>query len=83
MALVSDPRQVISGLVAGIRRLLETSGDLMLRDRVGGTLRAGRRRGMGRGIGHPSRGMRHGGRAAGGARGAQAETMPPLGPPTS
>ena len=27
--LIRDPRQVISGLVAGVRRLLETSGELM------------------------------------------------------
>jgi hypothetical protein len=27
--LVSDPRKVISGFVAGVRRLLETSGQLM------------------------------------------------------
>ena len=27
--LASDPRQVISGLVAGVRRLMETSGELM------------------------------------------------------
>jgi AcrR family transcriptional regulator len=27
--LVSDPRQVIAGLAAGVRRLLETSGELM------------------------------------------------------